>query len=71
LSGAEDDFDEFTPLVSRKTKKNLKKLSGGKKSNQGVPLYGTKSLQKGSDNHPLSDIITGPRLRSHKTKYSK
>jgi hypothetical protein len=46
-------------------------LSGGKKSNQGVPLCGTKSLRKGSNNHPLSDIITGPRLRSHKTKYSK
>jgi hypothetical protein len=44
FSGAEADFDEFTPVVSRKTKKNLKKLSGGKKSNQGVPLCGTKSL---------------------------
>jgi hypothetical protein len=71
LFGTEDNLDEFTPVVSRKTKKNLKKLSGGKKSNQGVPLCGTKSLRKGSNNHLLSDIITGPRLRSHKTKYYK
>jgi hypothetical protein len=66
-----DILEEFTPVVSRRTKKNLKKLSGGKKSNQGVPLCGTKSLRKGSNNHPLCDIITGPRLRSHTTKYSK
>jgi hypothetical protein len=44
LFGTEDNLDEFTPVVSRKTKKNLKKLFGGKKSNQGVPLCGTKSL---------------------------
>jgi hypothetical protein len=66
LSGAEDNFDEFTPVVSRKTKKNLKKLSGGKKSNQGVPLCGTKSIRKGSNKHHLSGIITGPRLRTAK-----
>jgi hypothetical protein len=66
-----DILEEFTPVVSRRTKKNLKKMSGGKKSNQGVPLCGTKSLRKGSNNHPLCDIITGPRLRSHTTKYSK
>jgi hypothetical protein len=71
LFGTEDNLDEFTPVVSRKIKKNLKKLSGGKKSNQGAPLCGTKSLRKGSNNHPLCDIITSPRLRSHKSKYSK
>jgi hypothetical protein len=71
LDGVDDNFDEFTPIVSRKTKKKLKKLSGGKKSNQGVPLCGTKSLRKGSNNHLLCDIITGPRLRSHTTKNSK
>jgi hypothetical protein len=71
LLGKEDNLEEFTPVVSRRSKKNLKKLSGGKKSNQGVSLCGTKSLRKGSNNHPLCDIITGPRLRSHNTKYSK
>jgi hypothetical protein len=71
LDSIDDNLDEFTPVVSRKTKKKLKKLSGGKKSNQGVPLCGTKSLRKGSNNHPLCDIITGPRLRSHTAKNSK
>jgi hypothetical protein len=46
-----------------------KKKSSGKKSNQGVPLSGTKSLKKVSTNHPLCDIVSGPRLHSRNVKY--
>jgi hypothetical protein len=70
-SDMEGEFDDFTPVVSRKSKKNLRKNSGGKKTNQGVPLSGTKSLRRASNNHPLSDIITGPRLQSHSIRNKK
>jgi hypothetical protein len=70
-SDMEGEFDDFTPVVSRKSKKNLRKNSGGKKTNQGVPLSGTKSLCRASNNHPLSDIIAGPRLRSHSIRNKK
>jgi hypothetical protein len=33
-SDLEGDFDDFTPVVSRKSKKNLRKKSEGKKANQ-------------------------------------
>jgi hypothetical protein len=32
-SDMEGEFDDFTPVVSRKSKKNLRKNSGGKKTN--------------------------------------
>jgi hypothetical protein len=67
----EGDFDDFTPVVSRRSKKNLCKNSEGKKANQGVPLSCTKSLHRASNNHPLCDIITGPRLRSHSLRNKK
>jgi hypothetical protein len=70
-SDLEDDLDDFTPVVSRKSKKNLRKNSKGKKANLGVSLGGTKSLRRASNNHPLCDIITGPRLRSHSIKNKK
>jgi hypothetical protein len=70
-SNIEAEFDDFTPVVSRKSKKNMRKNSGGKKTNQGVPLSGTKSLRRASNNHPLCDIITSPRLRSHTVKNKK
>jgi hypothetical protein len=70
-SDLEDDLDDFTLVVSRKSKKNLRKNSAGKKANQGVPLSGTKSLSRASNNHPLCDIITGPRLRSHSIRNKK
>jgi hypothetical protein len=70
-SDIEAKFDDFTPVVSRKSKKNLRKNSGGKKTNQGVPLSGTKSLRRASNNHPLSDIITGPMLQSHSIRNKK
>jgi hypothetical protein len=46
LSGAEDNFDEFTPVVSRKTKKNLKKLSGGKNQIKGYPSVVQNPFEK-------------------------
>jgi hypothetical protein len=67
----EGDFDDFTPVVSRRGKKNLRKNSEGKKANQGVPLSGTKSLSRAGNNHPLCDIITGPRLRSQSLRNKK
>jgi hypothetical protein len=70
-SDIEAEFDDFTPVVSRKNKKNLRKKFDGKKTNQGVPLSGTKSLRRASNNHPLSDIITGLRLRSHSIRNKK
>jgi hypothetical protein len=67
-SGSGDD-DDFTPIMSRKKRMEIReKKSSGKKSNQGVPLGGTKSLKKVSTNHPLCDIVSGPRLRSKNVK---
>jgi hypothetical protein len=55
----------FTPVISRKKRIEIRqKKYSGKKLNQGVPLSGTKSLKKVNTNHPLSNIVSGPRLRS-------
>jgi hypothetical protein len=68
-SGKEDE-DEFTHVLSRKKRmEKRKKKASGKKSNQGVPLCGTKSLKKVSANHPVSDIVSGPRLHNKNVKY--
>jgi hypothetical protein len=68
-SGVEDEV-EFTPVLSRKKRMEIrKKKASGKKSNQGVPLCGTKSLKKVCTNHPLSDIVSGPRTRNKNVKY--
>jgi hypothetical protein len=68
-SGVEDEV-EFTPFLSRKKRMEIrKKKESGKKSNQGVPLCGTKSLKKVSTNHPLCDIVSGPRTRNKNIKY--
>jgi hypothetical protein len=62
-----EDEVEFTPVISRRNKKSLKKkISSGAKTNQGVPLCGTKSLKKVNTNHPLCDIVVGPRLHNKK-----
>jgi hypothetical protein len=52
VDDSREDEVEFTPVVSRKNKKSLKKNSSGAKSNQGVPLCGTKSLKKVNTDHP-------------------
>jgi hypothetical protein len=68
-SGVEDEV-EFTPVLSRKKRmEKRKKKASGKKSNQGVPLCGMKSLKKVSTNHPLSDIVSVPRTHNKNVKY--
>jgi hypothetical protein len=57
-SGKKDE-DEFTPVLSR--------TGSGKKSNQWVPLCGTKSLKKVCTNHPLCDIVS--RTHNKNVKY--
>jgi hypothetical protein len=65
-----EDETEFTPVLSRKKRMEIRKeKASGKKSNQGVPLFGTKSLKKVSTIHPLCDIVSGPRTRNKNVKY--
>ena len=58
---------EFTPVLSRKAKRNARKNSGMKKKDLGVPLGGAGSRGGGTKHHPLCDVVVGPRTRS-KTK---
>ena len=63
------DFSEdgFTPVLSRRTKKELRKNKSGQlKSGNGLPLSGKSNKKKLLRNHPLCDVIPGPRLRNRK-----
>jgi hypothetical protein len=61
--------DDFTPVLSKRMKKNQKKISSGKKIYQGVPLSGTKTLNRTRKNHPVSDILHGPSTRNNNKKF--
>jgi hypothetical protein len=74
----EDDIDDFTPVVSRRTKKQRK--SAEKKKGRGTPtksgVASRGALAKSSaasvkvhNDHPLCGIVTGTRNRKKNSKY--
>jgi hypothetical protein len=74
----EDDIDDFTPVVSRRTKKQRK--SAEKKKGRGTPtksgVASRGALAKSSaasvkvhNDHPLCGIVTGTRNRRKNSKY--
>jgi hypothetical protein len=74
----EDDIDDFTPVVSRRTKKQRK--SAEKKKGRGAPAKSCVALRgalakssaasvKVHNDHPLCGIVTGTRNRRKNSKY--
>lgn len=66
---AKDDMDGFTPVISKRNKKNNKKKSDKNVRSKGVDLSGTSSKIRASKDHPLCDIFPGPRTRSKDRNY--
>jgi hypothetical protein len=73
-----EEEEEFTPVVSRKTRKKLK---SAKKIQRSMENNGCKARSlgaqsgfgaaqgKATDGHPVCDIVTGPRVRRKNPKY--
>ena len=66
--GVDEVEGDFTPVISKKSRRNARKNSGSKNNNQGVPLSGTFSLGKGAKHHPWRDVVVAPRTRSKSKK---
>ena len=63
--GVDNIDNEFTPVLSRKSKKALRrKLSDKKVSVRKTSLCDVSNLSRTQTNHPVSGIVEGPRTRS-------
>ena len=74
-NNSEEDFipgddEDFTPVLSRKSKKLLrKKMSDKKISVRKTSLCDVSNLSRIRTNHPLSGIVSGPRVRNKPYRY--
>jgi hypothetical protein len=74
-----DDEDDFTPVVSRRSRKKKRSVGKSKRwkgtptksggSLGGAQLKSCAASVKVNNDHPLSDIITGTRCRKKNPKY--
>ena len=74
----EVDKDGFTPVLSNSTRKNIRTArrlmveglpSGSGKSCGGALAGCSAASVKVTNNHPLSGVVTGSRVRKKKPKY--
>jgi hypothetical protein len=73
-----DDGEDFTPVISKRTKKKMRSAvkfskrsnhSEGVKSDGGAQFKSSAASVKVHNNHPLCDIVSGSRVRKKKSKY--
>jgi hypothetical protein len=73
-----DDGEDFTPVISKRTKKKLRSaVKMGKRSNHsedvksggGAQFKSSAASMKVHNYHPLSDIVSGSRVRKKNPKY--
>jgi hypothetical protein len=73
-----DDGEDFTPVISKRTKKKLRSAvkmskrsnhSEGVKSGGGAQSKSSAASVEVHSNHPLCDIVSGSRIRKKNPKY--